>query len=239
MINKDALEYLVSQGEGKNPIVALPQGTYTKVRLERVNKPTAENLSISTLTGLVDYIKSDIDKLAKEGELLIQIKSHKEVRLYSPLNEDRKRELYIKAETILPDNIYYDRFLETERFNIMLQSSFIDNVDKSILLKYTGLVQNDAVKTIGDNGVSQAVTIKTGVASVGQAEVPNPVELIPYRTFPEIEQPSSKFIFRMKEGPSAAIFEADGGSWINKAMSSIKEYLVENLKEYEHVKIVS
>ena len=121
----------------------------------------------------------------------------------------------------------------------MLQSAFVDNKDKSILLKYTGLVQDDAVKTIGDNGVSQAVTIKTGVASVGQAEVPNPVTLAPYRTFPEIIQPESKFIFRMKEGPSAALFEADGGAWRNQAILGIKEYLKEALKDNENVEIIA
>ena len=49
----------------------------------------------------------------------------------------------------------------------MLQSAFVNNKDKEILLKYTGLIQDDAVKTIGDDGVSQQVTVKTGVASVG------------------------------------------------------------------------
>ncbi len=61
--------------------------------------------------------------------------------------------------------------------------------------------------------------------------VPNPVILAPYRTFPEIEQVESKFIFRMQEGPNAALYEADGGAWKNEAMRRIKEYLVENLKE--------
>lgn len=121
----------------------------------------------------------------------------------------------------------------------MLQSSFVDIGTKSTLLKYTGLIQDEAVKTTGDDGVSQQVTVKTGVASVGQAIVPNPVELAPYRTFPEIEQPLSKFIFRMKEGPSAAIFEADGGAWRNEAMNNIREYLEENLRDYNNISIIS
>lgn len=237
MINQEALEYLVGLGAEKDPIVILDQGTFTKERLSRVTEAKAGTLTVSTLTGLVDYIKSNIDKLPEK--LLIQVKSHSEVLLYSPLNVDREREQYISAEAILPNNVQYERFLDTERFNIMLQSAFVDNRDKGILLKYTGLVQDEAVKTIGDNGVSQAVTIKTGVASVGQAEVPNPVTLAPYRTFPEVEQPESKFIFRMKEGPSAAIYEADGGAWRNKAILNIKEYLQEELKELENIEIIA
>lgn len=237
MINQEALKYLVNLGEEKDPIVKLEQGTFTKESLSRVKEAKASVLTVSTLTGLVDYIKSDLDKLPEK--LLIQVISPKKVALYSPLNADREREQYISAEAILPDNVVYDRFIGTEQFNIMLQSAFVDVGTKSALLKYTGLIQDEAVKTTGDDGVSQQVTVKTGVASVGQAIVPNPVELAPYRTFPEVEQPISKFIFRMQEGPRAALYEADGGAWRNKAILSIKEYLQEELKELENIEIIA
>ncbi|MDU2755649.1 MAG: hypothetical protein E7C22_11590 [Clostridium sp.] len=237
MINQEALEYLVNLGEEKDPIVMLDQGTFTKASLSRVKEAKASVLTVSTLTGLVDYIKSDLDKLPEK--LLIQVISPRKVALYSPLNADREREQYISAEAILPDNVVYDRFIGTEQFNIMLQSAFVDVGTKSALLKYTGLIQDEAVKTTGDDGVSQQVTVKTGVASVGQAIVPNPVELAPYRTFPEVEQPISKFIFRMQEGPRAALYEADGGAWRNKAILSINEYLQEELKELENIEIIA
>lgn len=237
MMEKEALSYLVNLGEENEPIIKLDQGTFSKVSLSRVKKPTAEYLKISTLTGLVDYIKANIDKI--NTELLVQIKSYDEVLLYGPLNEDRNRELFLVAGAILPNNVIYERFLDTERFNIMLQSSFVDAGDKATLLKYTGLVKDEAVKELGDDGVKQQVTIKTGVASVGQAEVPNPVQLAPFRTFPEVEQPISKFIFRMKEGPTAALFEADGGAWRNTSIKNIKEYLEEQLKGLNNIKIIA
>ncbi|MGL6186063.1 MAG: hypothetical protein ACRC1T_11860 [Clostridium chrysemydis] len=237
MVNKEAMEYLVNIGVEEEPIIKLDEGTFTKVDLTRVRKPVAKALTVSTLTGLVDYIKNNVDKI--ESELLIQVESHNRVKLYSPLDSDRNRELFIEAEAILPDNIYYDRFIDTERFNIMLQSSFVDIGDKRALLQYTGLIQDEAVKSIGDDGVSQQVTVKTGVASVGQAVVPNPVNLAPFRTFPEVEQPLSKFIFRMKEGPSAAIYEADGGAWRNKAIENIKNYLVKQLEQLKNIKIIA
>lgn len=237
MENRDALEYLVNLGEKKEPIIELDQGTFSRVSLNRVTEPVASKLTVSTLTGLVDYIKTNVDKL--EGKLLIQVKSPEEVTLYSPLNADREREKYVSAEAILPNNVVYDRFLDTERFNIMLQSAFVDDEDKSKLLKYTALITDDTVKNFGDDGVSQQVTVKTGVASVGQAVVPNPVTLAPFRTFPEVEQPESKFIFRMKEGPSAALFEADGGAWRNKAILNIKAYLEKELEHNHNVEIIA
>ncbi|GET15220.1 hypothetical protein SN4111_14820 [Ligilactobacillus agilis] len=58
---------------------------------------------------------------------------------------------------------------------------------------------------------------------------PNPVLLAPYRTFIEVKQPENKFIFRMKDGPRGAIFEADGGAWRNQAILNIKTFLEEQL----------
>lgn len=237
MDNKEALEYLVNLGKEKDPIIKLPQGTYSTVRLTRVEEVKAAALTVSTLTGLVDYIKTNVDSL--KTKLLIQVKSPKEVLLYSPLNVDKEREIFISAEAILPNNVKYDQFIDTERFNIMLQSAFVDSGDKAILLKYTGLIKEETVKDTGDDGISQSVTIKTGVATVGQAIVPNPVNLAPFRTFPEVEQPSSKFIFRMKEGPAAAIYEADGGTWRNTAILNIKDYLQDQLKEIENIEIIA
>lgn len=236
-MEKESLEFLVNLGESTNPIVKIEQGTFSKENLKRIYEPKAETLKVSTLTGLVDYIKAKIDILP--AKLLIQVVSYKEVALHCPLDNDRSREKVIEACALLPNNIEYGRFIDTEQFNIMLQSGFIDGGTKETLLKYTGLIQDESVRSTGDDGVSQQVTVKTGVASVGQAVVPNPVRLAPYRTFPEIQQPFSKFIFRMKEGPRAAIFEADGGAWKNEAILSIKEYLKENLKDIENIEIIA
>lgn len=237
MINKEGLEYLVGLGVEKEIIEELDQGTFSRIPLHRVKEAKAAAITVSTLTGLVDYIKANVDNI--ESKLLIQVESPDRVKLYGPLNGDREREMFILADAVLPNNIRYESFLDTEQFNIMLQSSFADKGDKEVLLKYTGLVRDEAVKTTGDNGISQKVTVKTGVASVAEAIVPNPVTLAPYRTFPEIEQPSSRFIFRMKDGPRAAIFEADGGAWRNTAILSIKEYLKKELEGIESIEIIA
>lgn len=229
MINKEALEYLVDLGYGEDVLVETEKGLFSKKRLERLELPQIETLEVSNLTSIIDFMKSNIDRI--ETKLLIQVVNPKVVKLLTPLDEDRKRQEILRVVAILPDNVIYNNFIDTERFNIMLQSGFADNEDRNLLLKFTGLIRDEAVKDTGDDGVSQKVIIKTGVASVGEAKVPNPVTLAPYRTFPELEQVESKFIFRMQEGPRAALFEADGGAWKNEAMKRIKEYLVENLKE--------
>ena len=91
-----------------------------------------------------------------------------------------------------------------------------------------------AIAQYGDDGVSQKATIKTGIASKGEVLVPNPVKLRPYRTFLEVEQPESAFVFRMRDDNGrveCALFGADGGAWKNAAMKSIKEYLMFELQD--------
>ena len=115
----------------------------------------------------------------------------------------------------------------------MLQSVFQDGDDRDLLLRFAGTVENGTVTQYGDDGVSQKATIKTGIASKGDALVPNPVKLRPFRTFLDVEQPESQFIFRMRDnerygGVDCALYEADGGAWKIQAMKKIKDYL-----EYE------
>jgi hypothetical protein len=74
--------------------------------------------------------------------------------------------------------------------------------------------------------------VKAGVSRVTEIPVPNPVILAPFRTFLEIEQPKSKFVFRMRSGsesPSCMLVEGDGGAWKMDAMLKIKAWLSEKM----------
>ncbi|HGS8878331.1 TPA: hypothetical protein ACMWLU_001680 [Clostridioides difficile] len=232
---RNAMEYLVKLG--KRETICVDGFNYTTDSLEIIEEPEADKLEIATLTGLIDYIKSGIDHSESEL-LLIQVLTPERVLLKSALRKNRDRETYIKCIALLPEK-RFDRPLNLDTFNVMLQSAFIKNNDRDTLLKIAGNIQESTVKNVGDDGVSQSVTIKTGVASVSEAIVPNRVKLIPYRTFQEVEQPESEFIFRMSTGPAAGLYEADGGAWKNQAMLNIKAYLQEELKDFKNVNIIA
>lgn len=119
----------------------------------------------------------------------------------------------------------FGRWIDSENFIIKLQSCFEKNKDRDVMLKIVGNIKEENVNTFGDDGVSQSVVAKTGVATVADVIVPNPVVLKPFRTFIEVDQPESEFIFRMQNGPKCALFEADGGAWKLTAMKRIKSYL--------------
>ena len=70
----------------------------------------------------------------------------------------------------------------------------------------------------------------------------NPGKLIPYRTFLEVKQPESDFIFRMREGHDGvecAIFEADGGAWKMEAMREISKCLRNYLENYTQFTVIA
>lgn len=232
---KDAIQYIVKLG--KRETVEVDGLKYTTDSLDLIQTPIAKAMEVTTLRGLVDYIKSNADKKASD-KLIIHIKSPSQVVLRSELNNQRERENYVVCNALLP-RIEFDRFLSTDKFNILLQSAFVENDDRGILLKVAGNIQESAVKQVGDDGVTQAVTMKTGVATLQDVIVPNPVVLAPFRTFNEIEQPESKFVYRMEEGPRCALFEADGGAWRNEAMFRIKEFLNKELEKINNIEIIS
>ena len=237
---KKALEYIVGLGEAKKH--EIHGDTYSDKELYRIApyNPKASAIQMHTLTSLVDYIKANIDTMA--DKMIIEVKSPTEVSLYSSLDADRKREVLVTVDARIPD-FSFDRFMEQEKFCINLQSKFIDSDDRALILQFAGTVETGTIAEYGDDGVTQKATVKTGIASKTEAIVPNPVKLRPYRTFLEVEQPISEFIFRMKqdkyEGIKCAIFEADGGAWMIAATKAIKEYLQFELSDMPQFTVIS
>lgn len=187
-----------------------------------------EQININTLSGIVNYIKANIERI--ESNLILHIKDEKNVSLMGTLEVDGDREMLATARAIVP-RFDYGHFHDMEEFNIALQSKFVSTEDREILLQVIGNVSESNVKNTGDDGVSQAITVNQSMVTQVDMKVPNPVVLAPFRTFVEVDQPESQFIFRMKDGPRGAIFEADGGAWRNEAIVNVREYFEKNLNE--------
>ena len=235
-ISKEAIQYLMEQGIDPKERMIMDKNDQQYV-VDSNGEPhhiqphvynARERIAIHTLSGLVDYIESGVERTEKP--LILEIYNERNVNLYSLLKADGSREKLASASAIVPD-FNYGRFMGMEEFNIALQSKFKKNHDQEILLQVVGNVADENVGQASDDGVSQSMTIKQGISSKAQVKVPNPVVLAPYRTFLEVEQPESQFIFRMEKGPQGAIFEADGGAWRNEAINRIREYLESELKE--------
>ena len=245
MIEK-ALKYIVGLS---SPVVQTIGGeTYSDKPLGRVDfTPLASPIQLSTLRSLVDYIKSHMDTIGPDNgqNMFIHVLSPTKVRMYSELNKNRDRE-YIAEVTADVPVFSFNRWIDHETFCIALQSKFLpaDNGgqdDRALLLKFAGTVESGTIAEYGDDGVTQKATIKTGIAKKGDAVIPNPVCLKAYRTFIEVEQPETQYIFRMQDkgGIQCALFEADGGAWGILAMDRIKCYLEDALSDVAGYIVIS
>lgn len=241
---KEALQYITGlKAESMDPkVVEINGDTYCDKQLTRYHRfPFADAINISTLTALVDYIKGKPEELRES--MILHVESPTTVRLYSGLIDERNREHLIRAEAII-NQFSFDRAYDQERFLIELQANFLETEDLKTIMQVAGNIKSGTTANYSDDGVSQKTTVKMGV-ELNDVIVPNPVKLRPYRTFAEIEQPESSYVFRIMDtdrGPAFKLVEADGGLWKNGTMKKIKEYLeyelAEELKEH-HITVIA
>ena len=230
---RDTLEYVVDLKDNEEKIVrSYEDKEYFDAKAHdlreldprRYPKP----LELSSLTSLVEYIRKQLDETGEYANLIVHVTDHDAVEVKTELDDESRRRVLAVVKAITPE-IRYKHFMDVESFNIMMQSNFIPDGDYDVVLNYASAIKIDKGAEIADNGVSQVTTIKTGVSTLQLAKAPNPVTLKPYRTFHEVDQPESKFVFRISDAPGCALFEADGGIWRAAAKASIAEYLHNNL----------
>ena len=230
---RDAFEYVTGlKEEAMEPIVTEIEGkTYCNQSLVRYGKEElADSIRVNTLSAMVDYIKGMPEEL--RDKMILHIVSPKEVRLYSGLLKEKRREYLFECEAIV-NEFRFDKYYDQERFLIELQANFAMNEDLETLMQVSGNIQAGTTASYSDDGVSQKTTVKSGVQRM-DVVVPNPVKLIPYRTFQEVEQPSSLYVFRIQDDggePMFKLVEADNGLWKNAAMKKVKEYFEFELAE--------
>jgi hypothetical protein len=228
---KEAIEKILSLGVYKAEEVSGRIYSNGPSGILPMKPPKAETLGINTLTGVVDFYD---DYSIAEGKMIAHVVDHKTVELIESMFTDSwlTRSTYLKAvheSPVFP----FGRSMDVESFIINLQAMFVQDENTAAILKIVGNIKEEAVTQHTDDGVTQAVTARVGIARVEAVAVPNPVTLRPYRTFMEVEQPASTFVLRMVGGkgqqPSCALYEADGRMWQLEAINNIKKWLAEKI----------
>lgn len=242
---KASMEYLVGLGRERTDIrtVEINGETYTTDNLNRVKPVYPERpqpFFAATLSGLVDFLRYDVDGLSDlHSRYIVSVDSHYSVSVYSPIYGPECKRDRVAVCSIDTSPLHTDCFLDAEDFNIMLQAKVIQSPNRDLVLKFVGSMRDEQSNQTADDGFSQRVTIKTGVAQVGDVTVVNPVYLAPRRTFPEIEQPESPYVLRLKEGPQAALFKTDDLQWKVEAITRIGQYLRDALKEFPQYVVIA
>jgi hypothetical protein len=200
--------------------------------------PRAETITIHTLTGLVDFVRANVDKLDFKKHLAV-VKSPIEVDLLSTLSaegRDRDEILHVVVDDKM--RAYpFGQYQTVEEFIILLTSLFEESADRERVIKFVSRVTGGGSFTLSDDGVSQIVEARKNVsgALTGNETAPKIVNLKPFRTFRDIDQPESSFLLRLKlideeeKVVGACLHEADGGRWRNAAIKGIQEFLEKNL----------
>lgn len=229
MIDRSFVEKILELGQTES--LELGGRLYTSKNVIPVKEPVAEKISLSTLTGIKDYVKHNLDSIVL-NQVMIHVADYKTASILTGITGTFRQREQLVAAHAHDCGFLFGKYLEREDFQVGLMSSFVPTQMRDDVIKYvTGIVQSAEVKT-SDDGISQRVTSRTGVARVAEIDLPNPVTLKPYRTFPEADQPESDFVFRVRQidgKVGIALFEADGGRWKLQAALNIKEWLTENI----------
>lgn len=200
---------------------------YTARALTLIKPPLPSAIGIHTLSGLVDLIGA----LGLTG-VFVQIESPTEVCVTAKdTDAAAQRPEFVSCTASLSDGFKFGNWYAPGEFAIALQTKFVaDAGDIQSLLVLASNVKQEAVTINEDDGYSQKLSASAGVALKHSVSAKPRVNLAPYRTFTEVEQPVSMFLFRAQGGspteqPKLALFEADGGAWRNVATENIARQL--------------
>lgn len=230
---KEAIDYLLKL---KRPeTIKIDERDYATIDLQAIKEAECKPLTVYGLNSLINYIKGNPDQNI-ENIKIINIEDPLKVTVQSStFGNFKQRETYLIADySELTPFIKFGTYLSIEEFIIMLKSKFIVTEDLETIIKVVGNITDENVTNYNDDGITQKVTTKTGIARVGEVALPPKIKLRPFRTFVEVEQPESEFLLRARkgyEGIEFALFEADGGAWKKEAIKNIEKYLIDNLGE--------
>lgn len=194
--------------------------------------PTAKTLTVATLGAVRDYLVANRDKLDLAG-VVVHVHSTARVDVLGPIDpRSRTRETFLQASAAELTDGFLNKFMALEDFIIGLQARFVDADERKRLLALLSNVKHETVKTAMDDGVTQVVQARAGVALVSDVAVPNPILLTAYRTFREVLQPSALYAVRVQAGhplPNVMLFETDGGAWRLTTIARVRDWLNEAL----------
>ena len=213
-------------------------GRFTEVK-EQLYYP--ECLILNSLDGIVKMIQkeakekrlSDInvptDDNTVEQRLYVRVSEYNRVDVFTSYDTQGVRTFLYRSNADVPG--FREGFRDRETMLIQLRSLFLQTPDVAYLLDLLSKMSDEEKVTSQDNGVTQVVEARKGVALKEQVEVRPRVKLTPFRTFLEVDQPESEFLLRVGDGGQVGLFEADGGVWKLVAKRSIAAYLEGRLKD--------
>lgn len=232
---KEAIEKIreMAQNEDRIETVIIDRKVYARnssgdlvyIADEETRPIIPEIITASSLEGFTKWVKEEI-RNDEAKRLFIEVSDYSTVTCTEEKGWTREGRAFPLYMVRVNNNTFRDGFRGIEETMIELRSKYQHTDDIDYLLKLLGSITiEDKVKS-DDNGLTQQVTVRKGIALTANETIKPIVKLKPYRTFYEVEQPESEFLVRVDVNGHIGFFEADGGMWKMTARRIIKGYLV-------------
>lgn len=197
-------------------------------------KPTTKKIEVNSLTGLIKMIRNSINDVDSEVPniyvpLIVNVDFNC-IIVMSALNSDKTRNYLVEANPMIP-SLQMGRNLSVEEMIILLSTAYIPTENTEKFISSISSLRIVEEVHFNDDGIGQTVTARQGASMNKSFQVQPIVKLKPIRTYAEIEQVESKFLFRVNKDGTVCLREADGGQWKYEVQNEIVKYLEENLKE--------
>lgn len=228
------LERIVVDGQARELEVNGRKLVFGKFQEVKPIKNYYKKVEFNELSSLVTMIEKEWEK--DRGQLFINVESPFKVSTFTKVDVELERQEPYEV-SFIGKQFDFGKWLDYENFIISLRALFIETEERDKLLNLIASIKNVDNNEISDNGITQTATTKKG-AILEKGELKAIYNLTPYRTFRDVLQVSSEYLFRISQARgelSFALFTADGENWRKSQKSIIEYYLSEALKS----KIVS
>lgn len=217
VINIEGIRYVIDK-----------DGGYTQIRSDL---DVVDTINLTSLDAMVKFITTEAVNLT-DSILYVTVPNHMMVRCFtSPDAEARNyRNYFYEANATDVPGWEPQMKLAYEEAQIALRTRFQPTNDTEYAIKLLSDISTGCKVTFNDNGVGTTIVTKTGVALQAATQIRPIINLRPYRTFQEVEQPASDFLIRVSDR-YISFTEADGGMWKLHARQTIKEYLEKAMAE--------
>ena len=185
-------------------------------------------IDVNGLDSVCKLVRNEVNHVGLR--VFVQVERYNKVTVFTTLDDDNERHYLYRCLADTPA-VTMGRFMSYENAVIELRSLYIPNDDTKYMLSLLSSISNESKVTSTDNGVTQKVEAKQGIALSSMVEVKPRVSLKPFRTFIEVEQPESEFLLRIDQSGCIGLFQADGGVWKLEATRNVAGYFEKELAD--------
>ena len=226
---KEAIEHIEQMSD--DPIQEIGDRRFLKHGFNEVVPPTPNEVQFFSLTSFVEFIRMTE---THRDAAFVHIMAPTRVEFISELTDRETRKTYAMAGPLIDGHFDVGHWMTQDRIVTEIQAYFSDEADRAKLLRVVGNVKSSDSVTLEDDGVTQKVATAAGIVAKQMEEMPNPVILHPFETFPEIDQPAREYVVRFRGGAehekvTFALFAVPDPTFSFNACTAIKEWLEEHL----------